>query len=225
MKDSIEVWWIRHGESDSNVGMRTVSAASPQLTERGWLEAQRVPEAFDGAPDLLVTSPFIRTHQTASPLLEKYPHVAREEWPIQEFSELSFAKRHNTIPQERAPHIRDYWENLEPEYNDGEGAESFADLVGRVDEALRRMDALEVGFTAIFSHGLYMRVLLWRMLTGAQPVNARAMRQYRAFHQGTWISNCAIVRMQKLAGRWYISPPDISHLGDLGGTQPNQWVT
>lgn len=221
----IEVWWIRHGESDSNTGLRTLSAASPVLTERGWLEAKRVPLAFDRTPDLLVTSSFIRTQQTASPLLEKYPNVPRDEWPIQEFSELSHAKRYNTTGQERAPHIRDYWENLEPHYNDGEGAESFADLVGRVDDALRRMDGLEVGFTAIFSHGLYMRVLLWRMLSGDQPVNARAMRQYRAFHQGSWIPNCAIVRMIKHGGRWFISPPDIAHLGDLGGTQPNQWVT
>lgn len=219
-----EVWWIRHGESDSNTGLRTASAAAPVLTERGWLEAQRVADAFNRAPDLAVTSPYIRTQQTARPLLEKYPQVAQTQWPVQEFTELSFAKRNHTTPQERAPYIRDYWESLEPDYNDGEGAESFSDMVARIDAALERMKGLK-GFTAIFSHGLFMRVLLWRMFSGNQPVNARAMRQYRAFHQGSWIPNCAIVRMQQLQGRWYISPPDIAHLGEMGGTQPNQWVT
>ena len=218
------VWWIRHGESNSNVGERTASAAAPILTERGWQEARRVPLAFEHAPDLLVTSSYIRTKQTASPLLEQFPQIPQQEWTIQEFTELSFAHRNNTAPQERAPIIREYWETLDPQHHDGEGAESFEDLVNRVDSALRAMDTLE-GFTAVFSHGLFMRVLLWRMLTGPQAVNSRAMRQYRAFHQGTWIPNCAIVRMEQLSGHWYFTAPDVTHLGDLGATQPNQWVT
>ena len=216
-----EVWWIRHGESDSNAGARTANAAAPVLTELGWAQARAVAGAFDRAPDLIVTSPFVRTKQTAQPLLERFPEVRQEEWPVQEFTELSYANRNNTSGLERLPQLEEYWSRLDPDYLDGEGAETFRDLIGRVEETLKRMREQQ-GFTVIFGHGLFMRAMLWWMLAQPERLDGAAMRRYALFHDSLWIPNCAIVRMQLIDGRWFLSPPDVGHLSEVAVTKANE---
>ena len=216
-----EIWWIRHGESDSNAGARTANAAAPVLTELGWQQARAVPKAFEQAPDLIVSSSFIRTKQTAQPLLERFPEVRQEEWPVQEFTELSYLNRNHTSGAERLPQLEEYWSRLDPDYLDGEGAETFRDLMGRVEETLGRMRGLE-GFTAIFGHGLFMRAMLWRLLAQPERLDSAAMRRYALFHDSLWIPNCAVVRMRRLEGRLFLNPPDVSHLTGVGVTRANE---
>ncbi|WP_299431015.1 histidine phosphatase family protein [uncultured Meiothermus sp.] len=206
-----EVWWIRHGESDSNAGQRTANAAAPVLTELGWRQARSLARAFGQAPDRVVTSPFIRTKQTAQPLLERFPQVLQEEWPVQEFTELSHVHRNHTSAEERWPHLEQYWARCDPDYWDGEGAETFRHLLGRIDAALGRMNRL-TGLTVVFGHGLFMRAMLWQMLRTERDLDEPAMRRYLHFHRSLWIPNCAIVRMICRNGRWYTAPPDVHHL-------------
>lgn len=212
--DPVQIWWIRHGESDSNAGARTASAAAPVLTERGWQQARALLQALDRAPDLVVTSPFIRTQQSAQPLLERFPGVRQEEWPIQEFTELSFANRNHTSGLERLPLLEEYWSRLDPDYLDGEGAETFRNLMARVEETVGRMRRLE-GFTLLFGHGLFMRALLWWLLAQPERIDGAAMRRYALFHEALWIPNAAIVRMQLVEGRLFWSSPDVSHLAQI----------
>lgn len=207
-----EIWWIRHGESDSNAGARTASAAAPVLTPRGWAEARSTAEVFLEPPARVITSPFIRTKQTAAPLLERFPMVPQEEWTVQEFVELSALNRNNTTPEEREPRANAYWEAADPEYCDGEGAESFRDLLGRVDGALERMRQVGDGLTVIYSHGLFMRALLWQMWRNSDEISHKSMRAFIYFFLSLQLPNCAIVRMRPQNGQWYMSPPDISHL-------------
>jgi broad specificity phosphatase PhoE len=221
LTDPPQIWWIRHGESDSNAGARTASAAAPVLTELGWQQARAVPSAFERAPDLVVTSPFIRTKQTAQPLLERFPRVCQEEWPIQEFTELSFANRNGTSGLERLPLLEEYWSRLDPDYLDGEGAETFRDLITRVEATVERMRRLE-GFTAIFGHGLFMRAMLWWLLAQPERVDGAAMRRYALFHDSLWIPNCAIVRMQVQQDGLFLSPPDVRHLAHIPVTRANE---
>lgn len=221
----MEVWWIRHGESNSNAGERTETGKTAILTQRGWAEARTVPKAFDRAPDLIVTSPLIRTKQTAQPLLEHFPDVPQAQWQVQEFSELADARRFNTTGPERKPMVDDYWQRMDPDYHDGEGAESFKELVARVDVALEQMEQLTLNHTVVFCHGLFMRALLWRMFSQGRPIDSAAMRRYIYFHQSIWIPNVAIVRMKPINGQWYVNPPDIRHLGGLQPTAPNEWLT
>src|SRR5690348_4865955 len=59
------IWFIRHGESEGNVGVRTIDPASIQLTTKGQEQARQVAQAFHEAPALIVTSPYMRAKQTA----------------------------------------------------------------------------------------------------------------------------------------------------------------
>ena len=57
----IEVWYIRHGESESNVGFVTESQYVIPLTKVGHAQAHKTSFAFDRAPTLIVTSDRART--------------------------------------------------------------------------------------------------------------------------------------------------------------------
>ena len=65
----VSIWLIRHGESEANAGLPTSDVALIELTEKGHQQAQKVASAFTQAPSLIVTSPYIRTKQTAQPTI------------------------------------------------------------------------------------------------------------------------------------------------------------
>ena len=57
---------IRHGETDWNIEGRYQGQADPPLNTKGLLQAQQlVRELMDPSPDILYTSPLLRTRQTA----------------------------------------------------------------------------------------------------------------------------------------------------------------
>src|SRR2546430_7532250 len=73
------------------------------------------------------------------------------------FPYTTLFRSHNTTPKEREPLLHAFWERCDPLYNDGEGAESFADLIGRVQYTLEQIKRYDQGFIAVFSHGLFVR--------------------------------------------------------------------
>lgn len=212
MSDPKHIWWIRHGESDSNAGARTANAAAPVLTELGWQQARATAQIFKQAPDRVVTTSFVRTGQTAQPLFERFPNLPHTQWPVQEFVELSFLNRNNTDAEEREPKVRAYWETADPDYHDGEGAESFRQLMARVDWAIEAMHRAEPGLTAIYSHGLFMKAMLWQLLRGSTEISQATMRQMFAFHGAVLLPNCAVIRFELRDHRLIMQPPDASHL-------------
>ena len=68
------VWFIRHGQSESNADLRTSHPADSALTPIGHEESRLISNALSQPPDLFVLSPFLRARQTAVPTLDQYPH-------------------------------------------------------------------------------------------------------------------------------------------------------
>src|SRR3546814_4777403 len=87
-------------------------------------------------------SPYTRTRQTAAPTIARFPGVPVEVWPIEEFTYLQPARWNGTRSAERMPHLERYWSAADPDYCDGEGAESFATLLRRCEAALARLAAM-----------------------------------------------------------------------------------
>jgi 2,3-bisphosphoglycerate-dependent phosphoglycerate mutase len=212
MSDPKHIWWIRHGESDSNAGARTANAAAPVLTELGWQQARATAHIFKQAPDRAATTSFVRTGQTAQPLLERFPDLPHTQWPVQEFVELSYLNRNNSNAEEREPKVRAYWEAADPDYHDGEGAESFRQLIARVDWAIEAMYKAESGLTVVYSHGLFMKALLWQLLRGSKDISHATMRQLYSFLSAIPLPNCAVIRFEINAHKLSMQPPDVSHL-------------
>jgi 2,3-bisphosphoglycerate-dependent phosphoglycerate mutase len=192
----VEVWLIRHGESEANAGLPTSDHGSVKLTERGHRQAEKIVKSFNQPPSLIVTSPYIRTKQTAKPTIEHFASVPQTEWLVQEFSLLSVERCHNKTDQESRPLRQAYWKNADPLYVDGAGAESFANLIRRAQDLREKINQLDDGFIAIFTHSWFMRVFLWLLLTNPVGVTSETMHQVRAFFDSMKAPNGGIIKLK-----------------------------
>ena len=192
----ISIWLIRHGESEANAGLPTSDVTLIELTEKGHQQAQKAASAFTQAPSLIVTSPYIRTKQTAQPTIERFASTPQAEWFVHEFTYLSLDRRHNTTALERLPMSEAYWERCDPNYVDGVGAESFADMIQRVQDFRQKIYRLEDEFTAIFTHETFIRAFLWLMFSGTIDISSKAMEEFHAFIKSLRIPNCGILKLE-----------------------------
>ena len=194
------VWFIRHAESEANAGLATISPASVRLTGRGRKQAEYIARAFTTQPDKIVTSPYIRTEQTAHPALERFPGCQHEEWDVQEFTYLSPYENQNTTIEQRRTLAQAYWQRLNPFYVDGEGAESFHQFMQRVQGTLNKLTLLQDEFIAIFSHEQFIRAILWRLYMGEEWVEEYSKREegmecFRRFLKAFSMPNGSIVQL------------------------------
>ncbi len=76
--------FVRHGQSTGNAGVPCHDLASIELTELGWRQAHEVARAWTDTPTLIVTSPYLRTRQTAEATIRRFhPGGARRRHGIQ----------------------------------------------------------------------------------------------------------------------------------------------
>jgi broad specificity phosphatase PhoE len=178
-------WFIRHAESEANAGLPTTSPAGVKLTSRGRKQAESIARAFTTQPDMIITSPYIRTKQTAIPTVERFPRTRQSEWQVQEFTYLSPSQYQNTTIDQRRPLANAYWQRLDPFYVDGEGAESFSQFMYRVQETLTKLTRLEDEFITIFSHEQFIRAILWTLYMGEEWIAEYSERRegMECFHQ------------------------------------------
>ena len=63
--------------------------AKADPTDRvGWGQSREVAAGWTETPDLILTSPYLRTRQTATATIERFPNVPVGVWPIEEFTYL-----------------------------------------------------------------------------------------------------------------------------------------
>lgn len=182
------IYLIRHGESAANAGEATDLPNTIPLTALGHQQAQALAQQFPEPPTLVVTSPFLRTYQTAAPTLARFPTARHEVWPVQEFTYLSPVSCIGTTAAARQPRARDYRERNDPDYVDGEGAESFVMLLQRTHAMLERLRH-ETGVVAVFTHGQMIRAT---QLLRENP-QASAATLMRQFHTTPAIPNAAVI--------------------------------
>lgn len=170
---------MRHGESEANAGLASAAADAIALTERGENQATKVAESFPIVPTLIIVSPYLRARRTAEPLIRHFPSAQAEEWPVHEFTYLSIDG--TTTASERRPRVIEYWERCDADYRDGAGAESFADFIDRSKLALTNLRQSEHGKIAVFSHGQFIRALMWLVLTDPRTIDSISMHEYYSF--------------------------------------------
>lgn len=200
------LWLIRHCESMANAGHVTADAAGIELTELGQRQAKLLPFSFDKSPELIVTSPFLRTKQSSVHVRDKFSEVPHEEWPVQEFSYLSAKRYANTSTVQRRPAVKEYWQKCDPKYCDGDGAESFSHLLDRVDEMFEKVRERPEKFIAIFTHGQFMKTVWWLTQTSNIYFRSEAaqMKHAEGFMNRIDISNGAILKLKMFGNKWDI---------------------
>ncbi|MCA9719130.1 MAG: histidine phosphatase family protein [Myxococcales bacterium] len=186
---------VRHGESASNAGLVTDEPAEIPLTRRGHAQARRFAELLGRPPARVLSSTFTRAVETARPVRARH-ELPDEFLPVHEFTYLAPARCRGTDRRARAPWVADYWRRCDPRYRDGPGAESFAAFTRRV---LAFRDALARGEhrgDVVFSHGLFMKALLWIGGRELAPDDPAEMASFREFSSQHWIPNLGLLRVE-----------------------------
>lgn len=187
---------IRHAESTANTGAATYSPEVIPLTDKGLKQAQAVAGQIVKRPDLIVVSTFLRSHQTAAPLIARYPDVPVAEWNVQEFTYLAPDRCHNTTVTERKPMVDAYWSRNDPNYCDGTGAESFADLMSRAQTTVGQITNHEDEFVVIVSHGQFIRAVIWLLLHELEEMKVETMSAFHCFLDAVTFPNAAIFKIR-----------------------------
>ena len=201
----MKVTFIRHGQSTGNTGVPCHDLATIELTEKGWDQARRVAADWTETPSMIVTSPFMRTQQTAAPTIERFPDVPVEVWAIEEFTYLQPSRWNGTLTADRAPHLERYWKEADPDYCDGEGAESFGTLLRRAEAALTRLAALVVpGPIYVFSHGQFIQAVRAVIVQAELDKRDKMLRFWRKGEPPA-VSNAERVMFVYSASEWSLS--------------------
>ena len=194
------IFLIRHGESQSNVGLPTLSPEIVELTDKGWKQAKAIAQFLQEAqliPDLIVTSSYLRTKQTAAPTTLAFSSIPEEQWSVQEFTYLSSWHIANSTVEDRQPAVEVYWEELsDPSYNDGPGSESFEQFIERVREVMMRLNDTKYDTIAIFSHQQFIHAILWLLQRNPVDLSSETMKDFRDFLKTNPVPNGAIVRVE-----------------------------
>jgi 2,3-bisphosphoglycerate-dependent phosphoglycerate mutase len=183
------VYFVRHGESDSNAdGIVRGHAAS--LSEKGREQAIFVAERIRKiGVDAIVSSPYIRTVDTAKAISEAI------QLPIQE-NELFVERRrpsetiglnyktnaeHKTIMQE----VFDGYAKETHRYSD---EENFTDLRIRANAALDFLASYPKDRICVVTHGIFLRVLLCAAIHGEEFTG----KEFQAFMRSAETDNTGV---------------------------------
>lgn len=184
------VLFIRHGESVTNSGGTWPNPFTNPLTEKGRDQADLLSSVLTEEPNLIVTSPYVRTKQTAEPVIHKWPAAEHEEWPVQEFTQLCYQTRGLLEKEEKRSILQQLWEDENPSYCDGPYAESFFDLQNRINWLLDRLKKLEHRKTYIFTHGYFLKAFFCRLENPEK--NTISMGALKAYKDTLSIPNTCI---------------------------------
>ncbi|MFT2157985.1 histidine phosphatase family protein [Pseudomonas putida] len=194
------VWLIRHGESAANAGEPTKDHASIPLTAKGLEQARMVAQSITSAPGLILASPFLRAQATALPTTALYPAVALETWPIHEFTYPAPTRCVYTALAQRRGWVEAYWERSDPVFSDGEGAESFFDLVARALAFLERLVEQPANDIVAFAHGQFMNTVRWLLEKRPQEIDTQSMQDWRQYEIANLVPNCQGISISRDIG-------------------------
>jgi broad specificity phosphatase PhoE len=193
------VWLIRHGQSQTNIGLLAEETSVAGLTERGDKQAGEILKAIQESgkkPSLIITSSYDRSKDTAIPTIRYFPGARWEQWKIvHEFTYLSIENCQNTTREERRPLVKIFWDNDAPSYKDGE-AESFEEFVNRAYETIEQLRFSKEDFITVFTHGQFIQAVLWLLDKCPTSLDNTSKDSYRHFCDENPIPNGAIVPIE-----------------------------
>lgn len=230
------VWFIRHGESEANAGLATSFPTDIKLTSDGFKQAKYIYAKFfkDKLPSLIIPSKYERSIQTAQPTIRHYREALDDkEWPVHEFTYLSPSKVAYTTVEDRREQVEAYWKHGDPNYRDGDGAESFVDFMKRVYDVVKRLQSRHEERIAVFSHGQFIAAAHWLLkeypglLNGCSVLllkewlaQENRMREFRNFLKANLLPNGAILPVELNKRKPQIEEVITDHLPSMKNVPP-----
>ena len=172
----IDLWLVRHGETDWNRELRFQGHLDAPLNALGLQQAQRLGQHLAGhSPRLLVVSDLLRTRQTADPLAGQWqtPAMPDSLWREQAFGVIEGLTLAEV--QERHPDVVEGWRRRDPDFAP-EGGESRRQFHARVLQAVQQLVVLctQQGRPSpvVVSHGGVLD-MIYRSATGQSLAGPR----------------------------------------------------
>jgi|SRR5579884_4359796 len=205
----MKVYVVRHGETEANVN-RVHQKLSEPLSKNGRKQAQVLAERLSDIPlDLIISSPFKRTKQTAEIIakINKKPIEYCE--LFKEFKRPSEIEGHSRDEEEVVTIRQKMTDNVDnPNYHFSD-EENFFDFRERCIKALEYLENLDKENVLVVTHALIMTMLTAIMVFGKEvtPEN------YATFGPFLRLSNTGITIYEFKEDRWtLVSWNDHSHL-------------
>lgn len=135
----IDLWLVRHGETDCNRALRFQGHLDAPLNALGLRQARRLGEYLGTqSPRPMIASDLLRTRQTAHPLAQAWqlPLEINPLWREQDFGVIDGLTLQEV--HERHPEVVQGWHSHRPDFAP-EGGESRADFHARVMLAVRAL--------------------------------------------------------------------------------------
>jgi broad specificity phosphatase PhoE len=186
------VYFVRHGQTPSNVEHRFQTAETP-LSAEGEIQAGKVAERLKNVTiDQIWTSPMRRAQHTAE-IINQYHHI-----PVIEKPELKEMKRASIFEGKLASdpsiqHIQNkIWEKVNDPFFSFEDGESFADLAKRAKQFIHELEEYakqkdEQSVLCVTAHGIVLSTILTTVLLGkyATPHHIReALNHFKIENTG-----------------------------------------
>jgi broad specificity phosphatase PhoE len=199
----VKAIFIRHGQSTANAGDWNQPFAQIELTPLGQHQAEVLATRWDFTPSLIVVSPFVRTQQTAAPTIARFPDVPVETWPIQEFTYWDIAHWDGSTPEAEVEAVELYWRVADPEHRRGK-SETFGELLGRAEAALKRLEALDVHAPVLlFTHGHFMQAVRHVVMFPHWTAEEK-MLHFHGFDDRTKVKNTQLITAEFDGATWTI---------------------
>jgi len=169
------IWLVRHGVCKTDVACPW--PALVPLTCTGWKQANAIAASCQEIPALVVTSSFLRSQQTAIPLLQKFS-IQSQIWPVHEFTYLGRLHGQPLSKLQRLQFVEAYWSQLDPTLTDE--AESFVTFMLRIQGIVQRLLSLDKPFIVVFTHEMVIRAIqLVLSSDGALNITPTLMADFR----------------------------------------------
>ena len=155
------IYFVRHGESESNATRTTRGSVTP-LTEKGRQQARKTALRFLSIdPEVILTSPYPRALETAQIIAGLTGKPVEECASMHESIKPSSFIGMRVHAPERKQAEAVYYEHLladDRTYRHS-NEESFKDLLLRATEALRYLELRPESHIAVVTHGTFLRFL------------------------------------------------------------------
>ena len=186
----LELWFIRHGETEINAGVWSANPAKTHLTLNGLKQAEQAATQVVEQPDLFIVSPLIRAKETMRLFTSLWPKAPLSILPIQEFIYLSPSRLALLGPVERKEQIKEYWRKNDPYYCDGDDSESFAAFLQRVSTFYQYLTQ-QRGYVVVVGHGQFIKAFQLGIHHGFK-INSTWMHLFREKETTEPIKNCEV---------------------------------
>ncbi|HEY4516346.1 MAG TPA: histidine phosphatase family protein [Candidatus Paceibacterota bacterium] len=212
------IYFVRHGESESNIGGVILGGAKTSLTKHGQEQAAFVAERLSHlAVDVIIASTYLRTRQTGQIIAEKIAKPIEYSDLFVEWNQGSHRIGKKADDLELGTQTKTLIEHLKKPNWRMTDEENFEELNKRADRALAYLMGRPEEHIVVVGHGWFSPVLLGKAVMGEDFTGRDCQHFMKAFRMVN--TGITIVTHGKAAGKLYsdewniVTWNDHAHLG------------